>query len=306
VAAGCVAAGTFYDVLPHRFHEERNGAGEYVPLRDRAPSVRTGLCRVVVEDSVALTFGEGRFPAIDCEDKPTRATLAALIKDTNLPAVMHEAALRGSVGSVVALMRVLRGRVFWSVLDSLYLTPDYDPEAPDTLVRVTERYKVRDAALKAAGYDIADDKTHGLGFVPMVWIKNLPGGTDPDGWCTFRPAIETVIETDYQLSQAGRGLKYPSDPTLLIKEPAATDGQMVRSPANALVVSEGGDAKLLEIGGTAAAVMEYTPGLREAVLESMPANLFFKANPTTITWGGLPAHRKGGARDRAAGSSFLR
>src|SRR5215472_12581366 len=75
-----VLDGTFYDVLPHRFHEERNGAGEYVPLRDRAPSVRTGLCRVVVEDSVALTFGEGRFPAIDCEDKPTRATLAALIK----------------------------------------------------------------------------------------------------------------------------------------------------------------------------------------------------------------------------------
>jgi hypothetical protein len=246
--------------------------------------------------------------------------------------------VRGSVGSVVVLMRVLRGRVFWSVLQSLYLTPDFDPEAPDTLVRVTERYKVRGAALKVAGYDIADDKlqadhwfqrvwdtaaetwfipqpvteqdkppvvdvartvTHELGFVPMVWIRNLPGGTDPDGWCTFRPAIETVIEIDYQLSQAGRGLKYSSDPTQLIKEPAATDGQMVRSPANALAVGEGGDAKLLEIGGTAAAVMEYTRGLRKAALESMPAILFFKANPTTITWGASPAHRKGRARGLA-------
>jgi hypothetical protein len=56
---------------------------------------------------------------------------------------MAEAALRGSIGSVAVLMRVLRGRVFWSVLDTLFLTPDYDPEAPGTLLRVTERYKIR-------------------------------------------------------------------------------------------------------------------------------------------------------------------
>ena len=36
-------------------------------------------------------------------------------------------------------------------------------------------------------------------------------------------AIETKIEIDYQLSQAGRGLKYSSDPTLLIKEPATSE-----------------------------------------------------------------------------------
>ena len=59
---------------------------------------------------------------------------------------------------------------------------------------------------------------HGLGFVPLVWVRNLPGpsatGDANDGACTFRAAIETQIEIDYQLSQAGRGLKYSSDPTL--------------------------------------------------------------------------------------------
>jgi hypothetical protein len=61
-----------------------------------------------------------------------------------------------------------------------------------------------------------DDRSmsHRLGFVPMVWIRNLPGGRGVDGACTFRAAIETGIEIDYQLSQAGRGLKYSSDPTL--------------------------------------------------------------------------------------------
>jgi hypothetical protein len=114
---------------------------------------------------------------------------------------------------------------------------------------------------------------HGLGFVPLVWIRNLPGGDAIDGACTFRAAIETGIEIDYQLSQAGRGLKYASDPTLLIKEPATTDRELVKGAGNALIVSEKGDAKLLEIGGTAsAAVIEYVRTLREMALESVHGN----------------------------------
>ena len=114
---------------------------------------------------------------------------------------------------------------------------------------------------------------HGLGFVPIVWIRNLPGGDSVDGACTFRPAIETSIEIDYQLSQAGRGLKYSSDPTLLVREPAALDGDLIRGGGNALVVSEKGDAKLLEINGTAAAaVIEYVRTLRELALEGVHGN----------------------------------
>jgi len=119
----------------------------------------------------------------------------------------------------------------------------------------------------------------------MVWVRNLPGKSatnDPnDGACTFRAAIETQIEIDYQLSQAGRGLKYSSDPTLLIKEPATSDTQIVKGAGNALVVSEKGDARLLEIGGTAsAAVMEYVRTLRELALESVHGN---RANADRLT-----------------------
>jgi hypothetical protein len=35
--------GTIYDILPYHFHEERNEAGEYIPLRQRRPSVRSAL-----------------------------------------------------------------------------------------------------------------------------------------------------------------------------------------------------------------------------------------------------------------------
>jgi len=304
-----VLDGTLYDGLPYEFQDERTGGGEYVPLRLRRPSVRYALSRIVVEDSVALLFSEGHFPTFDCPDSEIRLILADIVKECRLNEVMVDAAIRGSVGSVALLMRVLRGRLFVAGMDTLYLTPVFDPLEPDALKSVTERYKVRGPVLAADGYDIADPTVqywfmrvwdakwerwyqpwpvgadvqptedharsvrHGLGFVPIVWIRNLPGGDQVDGTCTFRAAIDTSIEIDYQLSQAGRGLKYSSDPTLLIKEPAGIDGEMVRGGANALVLSEKGDAKLLEIGGTASqAVIEYVRTLREFALESVHGN----------------------------------
>jgi len=304
-----VLDGTLYDVLPHEFHEERSGGGEYVPLRRRRPSVRYALSRVVVEDSVALLFSDGHMPTVASPDPLVRDALAALVRDCRLNQVMTEAAIRGSIGSACILLRILRGRVFLDVLDTVWLTPAWEAEAPDTLASVTERYKVPEAELQAAGFEVADPGAtywfqrrwdaayetwflpqpvgapgepavdrrrsvrHGLGFVPLVWVRNLPGGEAPDGACTFRAAVETGIEIDYQLSQAGRGLKYSSDPTLLIKEPAGIEGELIRGAGNALVVSEKGDARLLEIGGTAAAaVLDYVRVLRELALEGMHGN----------------------------------
>lgn len=309
-----VLNGSFYDALPYEFHDERGAGGEYIPLRKRRPSVRYGLCRIVVEDSVALLFSEGHFPTVTSPNRAVRDFLADLVHETRLNEVMIDAALRGSVGSVTIQMRVLRGRVFFNVKDTAYLSPEWDPEAPDTLRSVTEKYKVSGAQLIAQGFAAVEprgdywfmrrwdndgeiwfvpwpvgtanptpdiDQTrsvrHGLGFVPIVWIRNLPGasatGDGIDGACTFRAAVETGIEIDYQLSQAGRGLKYSSDPTLLIKEPASSDAELVKSAGNALVVSEKGDAKLLEIGGTASsAVIEYVRALRELALESVHGN----------------------------------
>jgi len=313
-----VLDGTLYDELKHPFSEERNGAGEYVPLDHRRPSARTRICRTVVNDSVSLLFSEGHFPAVECADEKTRDSLTKLIVETQLNQVMIDAATTGSVGSVAVLMRVLKGRVFWSVMATAYLTPEWQEDAPDTLASVTERYKVRGSLLKEAGYPIAesdlntdfwfqrvwdtnaetwyqpqtlkdarDDKApvvdgerttkHNLDFVPIAWVRNLPGGDSADGCPTFPvEAIDTQIEADYLLSQGGRGLKYQSDPTLHIKEPAFSaegDAKVVKGAANAIVTSTEGDAKLLEISGEAAqAVMEWVRGLRELALEGAGGN----------------------------------
>lgn len=313
---GRVLDGSMYDHLTYPFSQEReDGQGPYIPIYDRRPSARYRLCGTVVDDSVSLLFADGRFPGIVCDDEATRDTLAAIIKDTNLSRVMIEAATLGSVGSVCLWLRILKGRIFVQPLRTEYLTPGYDPEAPDTLVKVTERYKVRGDVLAGSGYAIAPDDAgtmfwfqrawdgtaetwftpvkvidaqpgneppvdpdrtviHGLGFCPMVWIKNLPGGDDIDGASTMiREALDTQIEIDYQLSQAGRGLRYSSEPTLLIKQGRTADEAIVRSGAEALVVDQDGDAKLLEITGNAAeAVINYVRGLRELALEGLHGN----------------------------------
>ena len=316
-----VLNGQLYDVLPHEFHDERSAAGEYIPLRKRRPSVRYPLCRIVVEDSVSLLFSEGHFPMIDCPDRATQTSLAIIARESHLNLVMTEAAIRGSVGSVAILMRILRGRVFFQVVESTYLSPIWDPREPDTLISVTESYKVSGTQLARDGYDTIDlnidywfqrtwdsdfetwyvpiptgstlplqmdasrSTRHALGFVPIIWIRNLPGwpstGDQNDGACTFRAAVETQIEIDYQLSQAGRGLKYSSDPTLLLKDPAGPDTDMIKGAGNALIVGEHGDARLLEIGGTAAAaVVDYVRTLRELALESIHGN---RASPERMS-----------------------
>ena len=303
-----VLDGTLYDVLKRTFHEERTSAGEYIPIRDRAPCVRYNLCRIVVSDSISLLFGESRFPTIQAIDKTTQDGVAKIVAECSLQTVMRDAAWKGSVGSAAILLRVLDGGLFFDVMCTRFLTPTWKPEAPDTLLIVRERYKARGSDLVAAGYAIkAEDMStmfwcgtdwtearevwylpwksdetpqvdegrtvnHALGFVPVVWLRNLPGGDKIDGWCTFQSAIETQIEIEYQLSQAARALKYSSEPTLMIKEPAA-DGDVIKGGGNALIVSENGDAKLLEITGAASeAVIEYVRSLREMALESVHGN----------------------------------
>lgn len=312
-----VVNGTIYDSLKHAFHDETEGTDKkYIPLRARRPCVRYRLCRLVVDDSVSLLFSEGHFPDIGCDNEPMREALEALAKELNLNQVLIDAATRGSVGSVAIWLRVIASRPFLSVLETPFLTPIWNENAPDTLKAVQERYKVKGQDLQDSGYTIKEDELqeyfwfardwtdqeetwyipvtvpdfkkdgkltrdvkrsveHKLGFVPIVWIKNLPGGDDIDGAPTFPDeAIDTSIEIDYQLSQAGRGLKYSSDPTLLLKEPAMGDsGTMTKGGGNAIVVGADGDAKMLEINGTAAeAVINYVRLLREFAIESMHGN----------------------------------
>ncbi|NVN44961.1 phage portal protein [Asaia siamensis] len=307
-----VLAGAQYDALPYPFASERSGAGEYIPLSQRRPSVRTNLCRTVVDEAVSLLFGNTHWPLAVASHESTSKAMNAFAFETDLPAFMMQVATCGAVGSVAIWVEILGSRPRFSLLETAFLTPDWDQYG--ALLTVTERYLVSGADLRASGYAVASDalssrfwwqrrwtrtgmdvfvpvpageeggdvldekrsSIHDLGFVPLVWIRN-PGAlsaTEPDGECSFEKAIDTVIEADYLLSQAGRGLKYGSDPTLVLKTPEILEGVARQGgAASALTLPPEGDAKLLEINGAAAgAVLAHYRELRQLVLEQLHGN----------------------------------
>ena len=89
-----VLDGTLYDNLKYAFHTEQNDSGEYIPLRERRPSVRYNLCRLVVDDSVALLFSEAHFPKVECgpNNEIVRDALQRLIKECGINEMMIGAA----------------------------------------------------------------------------------------------------------------------------------------------------------------------------------------------------------------------
>ncbi|WP_415460863.1 portal protein [Acetobacter orientalis] len=303
-----------YDDIPNPFSAEYNGAGEYIPLSKRRPSVRTNMCATVVDESASLVFGESHWPSVKAEDDRTTQAMAALDAESALPAVMLEATIAGSVGSSALLVEVSKRVPCITMFDTRYLTPEWD--AARQLVRVTEQYKVKGKDLSAQGWVIPQDNAateywwrrewnttecrvyvprpvgegtpdkvdksrtvqHGLKFVPWVWMANMAQPGVVDGPCTFERAIDTVIECDYLLSQSGRGLKYSSDPKLVIKAGSDPMGGGDSSgagggSATALTLPMDGDAKLLEINGDASgAMLEQYRELRAIVLEQIHGN----------------------------------
>lgn len=164
-----VLDGTQYDDIKYPFSMEKTKSGEYIPLAQRRPSVRTNLCRVVVEDSVSLLFSEGHWPPIRAKADETMKALTQMVKDTKLNETMIESATRGSVGSVAVHFRLLKNRPFFDVMPSAFLTPTWRADAPDELELVTELYQTTGKQLYDSGYVEIEDKDFGAKF----WFKRV-------------------------------------------------------------------------------------------------------------------------------------
>ncbi len=327
--------GNIYDHLPYHFFQEREtGTKNYILLNKRRPSVRYNLCSLVVDNSVSLLFGSDHFPKIKTDDEAVDEFIEDIVKCYKLNKVMIHAATIGSTGSVAIFIKVIDGKLILQPKNTRFLTPIFDHRDPDKLIKIIERYKVIGQSLIDAGIPVEkknsmywfhrewDDKTetlftprlvtdkdedvkntpydaweHKLGFVPAVWIINIPkiidsdeSGAIVDGYCTFEKAVNTNIEIEYLLSQNGRALKYSADPLLVLNlqdeqlifdqnssSVTDMDGQtsrkMIKNCDTAIMLGEKDKASLLEISGSAcAAVLEQVRTLRELALESIHGN----------------------------------
>ncbi|MDT8871918.1 hypothetical protein RAA17_14290 [Komagataeibacter rhaeticus] len=88
--------------------------------------MRTNMCRAVVDDAVSLLFGASHWPGLVATDPQLPAILAQLAAETALPALMMEAATRGSIGSSAVLVEAVGRRLRAQLHDTCYLTPLWD------------------------------------------------------------------------------------------------------------------------------------------------------------------------------------
>jgi hypothetical protein len=317
--------GKQYDHLRYPFSQEtRSGTEEYIPLRERKPSVRYKLPKIVVKKSVGMCFAGRNWPTISTDNQKFSDWLDAFYKKFNFSPFATRVATFGSIGSVVPVFKLNKSTKVltldvWNAKDC---SPIFDPSGD--LEEVTLRYLTTTDSLRTRGispglgfskeprdkkwwfrrkltkqedivyspteeneWDESDPEVakkiqrldefsslHNLGFVPALWVRNLPVEDDSsdaiDGMSTFGDIIDIVIEIDYTLSQTGRGLKYNSDPDLMVKEPMGNvDGTATHiKTVRTLEVGEKGDAKLLEMQGTGQKVcLEYVEKLRNFALE---------------------------------------
>lgn len=318
--------GSLYDCLEYAFYQDFNSSNEYIPMRQRRPSTRKGLPKVVVHDSTSLLFSNTHFPSIQCSDKNVQSVLGDAVENLHMQTLMLTAARMGAVGSVAIELCVLDKQPIFNLLQTKYLTPYYHPKDPRKLIKVERKVRFKGHQLKEidpikyaklkdsvsywlcsewdakytrdftplecgseGGLVLDEEVLHGMGFVPIVWIKNLVNmdPNDIDGLSTIPlEGASLSIEIDYQTSQTGRALTYAADPITVIKKGEDEDPEDAegfgpkRNVANVLEVAHGGDAKMLEISGEGpASVISYTDMLREAFMEVSRGN---RASPDKL------------------------
>lgn len=262
-----------------------------VPMAVRRPSSPMRVGRAVVNAFTNLLFGEKRWPSIRAHgDLDTQEFCEALNKASGLPIKMIRARnLGGSAGSVGLSWSFHDGQPRVSVhrskhifirewadredlipkeVSEVYVYPqeEWDP-ARKCVVQKLYWYRRDwnpDASItyapalyepgKEPAWQTDSEGTHEHkdGYAHFVWVQNTP--TDEvDGEPDYEGLYEQMDVIDILSSVLARGAVLNLDPTVVLKMDADIVKRMgVRKGSdNALTVGKDGDAKYMELAGTA-------------------------------------------------------
>lgn len=165
--------GTIYDNLVP-WHEEFKGTqsnASYTPLSGRRPSVIYRLPLIIVNESVAMLFGDEHFPAFRSENEPLVEFIDYINDVSCLQTAMIKAAYIGALGSVCVVLKVLAGKFYLDVLETYCLEPTFDPMNPSVLINLCETRKYDGATLRSYGYSISDEDKKEMFFLVREWTE---------------------------------------------------------------------------------------------------------------------------------------
>ena len=288
--------------LPNGFTDT---SGSTLPLRMRKPSTPYGLFRVIVDRFTGLLFATNRMPAVNVADAPELDDFVkALIKTSRFwPAMKRARTFAGAQGSVAIGFQVMRGVPLVEVHDARWLQPTFVDRLTLELKSLEKRFvyaeEERDdkgewqkvyywyrrvidaksdityapARVRDDGEDpawvVAKQVNHDYGFCPVVWVQNLEldDAIDGDIDCPAT-TLPTMDDLDAIYSQASRGTKANTDPTLVISANGEMGEGIQTGSDNVIKTDAAGKASFLEMAGTSITIaMSMGTELRRQILE---------------------------------------
>lgn len=257
--------------------------GASLPIKFRRPFAPYNLVRIVVDRFTGQLFADGKNPRFEAwGDEELEDYLNTLADSSRLWSFMaYVRSMGGAMGSVCVGFQFRDGEVVWEYHDPRWTQPYFNPVNGD-LVAIDKRWIVPVESVNADGHveivphwsrrviDTEADTLyslvpaegdppewekipharveHGFGFVPAVWVQNLPEMGDVDGSPDCLGGYDMAERLDYILSQTERALLYNADPTLSIVTDESL-GAVATGSDNALKLPIGSTAQYLEISG---------------------------------------------------------
>jgi len=270
--------------LPPGFYDA-GGQMNAFPLKFRKPTSPYHLAKVIVDRFTGLLFSERLHPRVKVEDdEATEDYVSALIKATGLWAHMILArTYGGATGTAVLGFQFVDGQPIVEVHDPRWIIPDFEDRHALKLKKIEIKYQFPKEVYDPDSREwdeipywyrrTIDEKSdilyhevpvtdeepvwqenkrvdHNFGFCPIVWIQNMPVLDSIDGDPDAHGIFDNIEAIDALIAQAHRGTISNCDPTLLVKTDAPLSDVKTGS-STTLKLPAGGDAKFLELQGTA-------------------------------------------------------
>jgi hypothetical protein len=291
-------------VLPQGFNTVE---GAYLPIKFRKPTVPYPLPKLIVDKFTGLLFSEQRHPKICVNGDPdTEDWIGQIAKEGRLWANMILArSYGGSMGSVAVGFEFKDGKPRFEIHNPIWCKPEFYDTVSFEIKKFEKRYYYGEEELdeatgiiKTVNYwyrriidnkkdvtwrkvsvgegdepdwaSIAPTETveHGLGFVPVVWIQNLPVQDDIDGDSDCIGIYETVDAMNALRAQSHKGILANCDPTVVITTSEQALPEIRKGSDSALKLPPGGTAGYMEMtGGGIKAAEEEWAAYRQSALE---------------------------------------